>query len=289
MKLGAVFPQTEIGRDPGAIRAFAETAEGLGYHHLLVFDHVLGADIRERPGWRGAYNHTHQFHEPFTLFGYLAACTKRLQFVTGVLVLPQRQTALVAKQAAEVDVLTGGRLRLGVGIGWNEVEYEALGSNFHDRGARSEEQIALLRELWTKEVVDFKGKWHRVSAAGINPLPVQRPIPLWIGGHADAVMRRAARIADGVIFSSNDPPDERRVDKLMRLRQYAREAGRDPASLGVDARANLRDGPERAQREAERWRELGATHLTVNTMNAGLKTPQEHMEAVRRFQEAFRG
>jgi len=285
MKVGVVFPQTEIGPDPGAVRAFAEAAEGLGYEHILAFDHVLGADVRQRPSWRGAYNHAHLFHEPFVLFGHLAAVTRSIGFVTGVLVLPQRQAALVAKQAAEVDVLSGGRLRLGVGVGWNDVEYEALGQNFHDRGARSEEQIALMRELWTREVVTFKGRWHTVSAAGINPLPVQRPIPVWIGAHADAALRRAARIADGLVLSSNDPPDERRLALLERVRRYAHEAGRDPASLGLDARANLRDGLDRALAEAERWRELGATHLSVNTMNAGLRTPDDHMAAIRRFRE----
>ena len=206
MRLGVVFPQTEIGTDPGPIRAFAQAAEELGYLHILAFDHVLGADIRDRPGWNGAYDYTHLFHEPFVLFGYLAAVTSRAELVTSVLILGQRQTALVAKQAAEVDVLTGGRLRLGIGIGWNEVEYEALNENFHNRGARSEEQVALMRALWTQEVVNFDGRWHKVTAAGINPLPVQRPISVWFGGRADAVLRRIARIGDGFIMSSNQPP-----------------------------------------------------------------------------------
>src|SRR6185503_11240568 len=182
--------------DPGALRAYAQHADGLGYTHLLAYDHVLGADPEVHPGWSGPYDLHTTFHEPFVLFGYLAAVSS-LELVTGILVLPQRQTALVAKQAAEIDLLTGGRFRLGVGLGWNYVEFEALGEEFANRGRRSEEQIEVLRRLWTEPVVDFEGQWHRIPAAGINPLPVQRPIPIWIGGSAEAAVRRTARIADG--------------------------------------------------------------------------------------------
>src|SRR5438105_2091500 len=194
MRIGVVFPQTEIGSDPSVIRDYAQAAESIGYKHLLVYDHVLGASTEHRPDWRGPYTSETPFHEPFVLFGYLAAITQQLELVMGVLVLPQRQTALVAKQAAEVDVLSGGRLRLGVGIGWNQVEYEALGEDFHNRGKRIEEQITLLRELWTEPVVDFTGRWHRVAEAGVNPLPMQRPIPIWMGGYADVVLERAGRM-----------------------------------------------------------------------------------------------
>jgi probable F420-dependent oxidoreductase len=182
MQLGVVFPQTEIGNDPSIIRDYAQTAEGLGYSHILAYDHVLGASVKNRTDWRGPYTSDTPFHEPFVLFGYMASITERVGFTTGVIILPQRQTALVAKQAAQVDLLSGGRLRLGVGIGWNEVEYEALGEEFGNRGRRMEEQVELLRRLWTEPVVDFTGRWHRVPEAGINPLPVQRPIPVWIGG-----------------------------------------------------------------------------------------------------------
>ncbi|HEY9325316.1 MAG TPA: LLM class F420-dependent oxidoreductase, partial [Candidatus Limnocylindria bacterium] len=182
MRVGAVFPQLEIGTDPDAIAKYARTVEDLGYDHLVIFDHVLGADANRPGGWTGAYDHRSMFHEPFVLYGYLAAVTSRLRLATAVLVLGQRQTALVAKQAAEVDVLSRGRLTLGVGIGWNAVEYEALGESFTNRGRRIEEQIAVLRALWTQEVVDFKGRWHRIDRAGIDPLPVQRPIPIWMGG-----------------------------------------------------------------------------------------------------------
>src|SRR4029453_17668221 len=197
MNIGVVFPQVEIGQDPAVVRDYAQTVEGLGYTPLLVFDHLPGANPERPGGWKGPYTYRHLFHEPFVLFGYLAAVTERVELVTGILILPQRQTALVAKQAAVVDVLSRGRLRLGIGIGWNFVEYEALGENFKNRGRRSEEQIEVLRALWTKELVTFTGRWHKITDAGINPLPVQRPIPIWLGGGAEQVLRRIARLGDG--------------------------------------------------------------------------------------------
>jgi probable F420-dependent oxidoreductase len=288
MQIGVVFPQLEIGSDPAAIRDYAQAAEALGYAHLLAYDHVLGADIQHYPGWNGPYNHKDMFHEPFVLFGYLAAITQRLQFVTGVIILGQRQTALVAKQAAEVDVLSGGRLRLGVGIGWNYVEYEALGENFHNRGRRCEEQIAVLRALWTQEVVNFQGRWHRITHAGLNPLPVQRPIPIWLGGRVEAVIQRVARLADG--WFPQFRPDRAGEETMARLHQYARDAGRDPASIGIEGRISVAGrAPEDWAQEAEAWKKLGATHLSVNTMGAGFRSPQEHINAVRQFKEAVQG
>jgi len=285
MHIGVVFPQIEIGSDPVAVRDYAQAAESLGYAHLLVYDHVLGADVRHYPGWNGPYNHQNMFHEPFVLFGYLAAITQRLQLVTAVIILGQRQTALVAKQAAEVDVLTGGRLRLGFGTGWNYVEYEALGENFHNRGRRSEEQIAVLRALWTQEVVDFKGRWHRINHAGLNPLPVQRPIPVWLGGRVEAVIQRVARIGDG--WFPQFAPDSRGQETIARLHQYARDAGRDPASIGIEGRISIgKRTPDDWLKEAEAWERLGATHLSVNTMGVGLRAPQEHIDAIRQFKEA---
>jgi probable F420-dependent oxidoreductase len=285
MHVGVVFPQIEIGSDPAAVQDYAQAAESLGYAHLLVYDHVLGADARHHPGWNGPYNHQDMFHEPFVLFGYLAAITQRLELVTAVIILGQRQTALVAKQAAEVDVLSGGRLRLGFGTGWNGVEYEALGENFHNRGRRSEEQIAVLRALWTQEVVDFKGRWHRISHAGLNPLPVQRPIPIWLGGRAEAVIQRVARIGDG--WFPQFPPNSQGQETLARLHQYAREAGRDPSSIGIEGRISIGNHtPDDWRTEAEAWERLGATHLSVNTMGAGLRSPQEHINAIRQFKEA---
>ncbi|MFO1189576.1 MAG: LLM class F420-dependent oxidoreductase, partial [Alphaproteobacteria bacterium] len=209
MKIGLVFPQTEIGADPIAVRDYVQAVEEMGFNHLLVFDHVLGANSATYDAERlkGPYRENDMFHEPFVLFGYLAAITKRLELATAVLILTQRQTALVAKQAAEVDVLSGGRMRLGVGTGWNWVEYEALGVPFDDRGPRLDEQVKLLRELWTKPLITFKGQFHSVPDAGINPLPQRRPIPIWFGGMAEAVIRRVGTIGDGWYpqFPSLDP------------------------------------------------------------------------------------
>ena len=286
MQIGVVFPQTEIGASPAAIRDYVQAAEDLGYAHALVFDHVLGADARRHAGWNGPYSHMDMFHEPFVLFGYLASFTQQLELVTGVIILGQRQTALVAKQAAEVDILTGGRLRLGVGIGWNQVEYEALGTNFHDRGRRSEEQIAVMRALWTQEVVNFKGRWHQITDAGLNPLPVQRPIPLWLGGRAEAVVKRVGRLADG--WFPQFPPDKAGEDTLNRMREYARQAGRDPAAIGIEGRISFAGGnPDLWAQAAEAWQKLGATHLSVNTMKAGLHSPDEHIKAIRQFKAAL--
>jgi probable F420-dependent oxidoreductase len=285
VQVGVTFPQSEIGADPKAIRDYAQAAEDLGYEHLLAYDHVLGADPSNREGWRG-YTHKTMFHEPLTLFCYLAAITKRLEFVSGVIVLPQRQSALVAKQAAEVDVLSGGRLRLGAGIGWNAVEYEALGEDFSTRGARIEEQIEVMRLLWTREVVSFEGKYHRIDEAGINPLPVQRPIPVWMGARADVGLRRTARVADG--WFPLGPLDERMREAVKRLRGYVEEAGRDPDSVGIEARLDVsRVHQEEWIAQTEAWRSLGATHISVNTMNAGLGSPQEHVESIRRYKEAL--
>ncbi|HXV93709.1 MAG TPA: LLM class F420-dependent oxidoreductase [Pseudonocardia sp.] len=281
MRIGVVFPQREIGDDPAVIRDFAQTAEGLGYHHLLAFDHVLGAGRASRPDWRGPYDSEDAFHEPFVLFGHLAGLTARIELVTGVLVLPQRQTALVAKQAAEVDVLSGGRLRLGVGVGWNRVEYEALGEDFHDRGRRIEEQIALLRALWAEPVVDFTGRWHRVPDAGIKPRPVQRPVPIWLGGLADPVLRRVAAMGDG--WFPQMPPGEQAREALDRLRGYVTGAGRDPAAIGVEARVGVQQGePRDWPAMIDGWRELGATHLAVNPMDLGL-SGAGHVRAIERW------
>ncbi len=284
MRIGAVFPQTEIGADPGAIRDYAQAVEQVGFAHILAYDHVLGADTSTRPGWRGAYSGESMFHEIFVLFGYLAAIT-RVELVAGVLVLPQRQTALVAKQAAEVDVLTRGRTRLGVGVGWNEVEFQVLGENFRDRGRRIEEQIAVLRRLWTEPSVTFQGRWHTIEAAGINPLPVQRPIPIWIGGHADAVLRRVARIGDG--WFPQRPPDETSRQEVERLRGYLREAGRPEGAVGIEARLSLARVADEAGWKAfvAGWQRLGATYLTINTMGMGFTAVEQHLDALRRAKD----
>ena len=291
MNIGVVFPQTEIGSDPGAVREYAQAAEDLGYSYVIAYDHVLGADTRHHSNWPATYTSQHMFHEPFVLFGYLAGITTKLELVTAVIILGQRQTALVAKQAAEVDVLSGGRLRLGVGVGWNHVEYEALGKSFQDRGKRNEEQIELLRSLWTEDVVNFHGRWDRVTHAGISPLPVQRPIPIWmgVGGRSnplsnDRVLRRVARLADG--WFPRFLPDDTGRARIAKVQELAREAGRDPSAIGMDALINVTDGdPEFWQAKAAAWQGLGATHISVNTMGAGLQSPQDHIDAIQRFKD----
>ncbi len=284
MKLGAVFPQTEIGSDPGAVREYAQAAEELGYNHILAFDHVLGANAGSRPGWSGAYRHTDAFHEPFVLFGYLAGLTSTIELATAVIILPQRQTALVAKQAAAVDVLTGGRLRLGIGVGWNPVEYEALGEDFTNRGRRSEEQIDLMRKLWTNDLITYEGQWHTITDAGLNPLPVQQPIPVWFGGAAPQTIRRVATTGDGwfPIFR----PDEQGKELIEGMRSQAEAAGRDPASIGVESWVSIRGLSESDwQASIDAWAALDATHISVNTMNAGCDSVQAHIDAIRRFKE----
>lgn len=286
MRIGAVYPHTEIGEDPGAIRDWARAVEEMGYHHVLAFDHVLGASPQGRPGWAG-YTDQHAFHEPLVLFGFLAGVTTTLELTTGVLVLPQRQTALVAKQAAQVHLLSGGRLRLGVGIGWNEVEYQALGENFRDRGARSEEQVRLMRELWAHQAIDFTGRWHRVDRAGINPRPGPGGIPVWFGGYAEATMRRVGRLGDG--WMPRRWPDEVAHEQLERVRAYAREAGRDPAAIGFETRLTLPALPESRHAAYVRgWRDLGATHLSVDTMAMGLSTVDQHLDVLRDTLKAIR-
>jgi probable F420-dependent oxidoreductase len=285
MQLGVVFPQTEIGDDPALVRAYAETAEDLGYDHILAFDHVLGANKASRPDWRGPYSLDDTFHEPFVLFSYLAGITERIEFATGIVILPQRQTVLVAKQAAALDVLSNGRLRLGVGIGWNEVEFEALGQNFRDRGRRSEEQVELMRRLWTEEAVTFNGCWHTVTDAGLRPLPVQRPIPVWFGGDSDTVLPRIARLGDGWI-PRPAPPAEKRA-QVERMRALVRDAGRDPEAFGIESWVNAAAGtaPEAWAEEAAALRQAGCSHVSLNTMRAG-REPAEHIDAIRRFREA---
>ena len=287
MQLGVVFPQTEIGSDPGAVRDYAQAAEALGYEHLLVFDHVLGADASKREEWNRPYSHVDTFHEPFVLFGYLAGITEKLQMTTGILILPQRQAALVAKQAAAVDVLTGGRLRLGIGVGWNDVEYEALGESFRNRGRRCEEQIELMRALWTQNIVNFEGRYHKVTHAGINPLPVQQPIPVWFGGGADQVVERIGRLGDG--WFPQFQPDSAGQERIGQMRELATKAGRNPDNIGIEGRLNYADGADAWNRAAEAWAECGATHLSINTMRAGLANPDAHIKAIEEFKQAVSG
>ena len=278
MRVGVVFPQTEIGADVGAVRAYVQRVEELGYRHVLAYDHVLGADPAVHPGWRGPYDLTTTFHEPFVLFGYIAGVVTSLELVTGIIILPQRQTALVAKQAAEVDLLTRGRFRLGVGLGWNAVEYEALGQDFSTRGRRAEEQVELLRRLWTEPSVTFRGRFDRVTGAGLAPLPVQRPIPVWFGAQSERAYRRVGRLADG--WFPQVPPGPKLDQARSVVEQAAAEAGRDPARLGMEGRVSWRDDPGKLAEHAATWREAGATHLSVNTMGAGLRTVDDHLRVL---------
>jgi probable F420-dependent oxidoreductase len=277
MHIGVVFPQTELGGDVGAVRAYGQGAEALGFRYLLAYDHVVGADPAAYPGWNGPYDVHTTFHEPFVMFGYLAGVTS-LELVTGIIIAPQRQTALLAKQAAEVDLLAEGRFRLGLGIGWNRVEYEALGQDFRTRGRRLDEQIALLRRLWTEESVTYDGQFDHIKGAGLAPLPVQRPIPLWLGGSSPAAYRRIGRVADGWFPQVSPGPD---LDEaLQAIADGAADAGRDPAAIGMDGRVTWRGDEAQLAERLTQWQQYGATHVAVNTMGAGLRTADEHLSAL---------
>jgi probable F420-dependent oxidoreductase len=295
MDVGAIFPQTECGTDVTVIAGFVREVEALGYDHLFVADHVLGADPRHHshPALQ-TYSHEAVVHEALTLIAYLAAITTRLRLATGILILPQRQTALVAKQAAQLDVLSGGRLRLGIGVGWNAVEFEALNETFDNRGRRSAEQVEVLRKLWTEPVVTYRGDFHRISHAGLNPMPIQRPIPIWFGvgsrDHAvppDAALRRIARLADG--WSPNFAPDAQGCALVDRVHRYAREAGRDPARLPLEGRVRLAGhDPGGWMKQVEAWKAVGATSVIAEARNAGLRFPDGHLDAFRRFRQLVR-
>ncbi len=285
MKIGVVFPQTEIGPDAGGVRAYTQAVEQMGYTHVLAYDHVIGANLANRPDWKGPYSLETAFHEPFVLFSFMAGMTKTLEFATGIVILPQRQTVLVAKQAAALDVLSDGRFRMGIGIGWNEVEYESLGMEFTDRGARSEEQIALMRALWTKESVNFEGQWHTVPDAGINPMPIQQPIPIWLGGGADIVVKRIARIADG--WMPMWQPDEAGLKELDKLYVYAKEAGRVGSDIGINGRVTADLASEDSWSDAVKsWSGIKADYIDINTMGQGLSGADAHIERLEKFRPA---
>jgi probable F420-dependent oxidoreductase len=286
MKLGVLFPQPEIGNDPFVIRDFVQAVEGLGYDYLSVYENVTGANPDRPDGWDAEFTYEDPTHTPLILFGYLAGLTKTLKFLTNVMVLPSRQTVLVAKQAAEIDILSGGRLRLGVAVGWNPLEYQAMSVNFHERGKRIEEQIIVLRQLWTKPLVKFSGQFHQLDDIGVNPLPLQRPIPIWIGGVADPVLRRAARLGDG--WLPPVLPAELAVEMASRLGRYLREADRKPDHFGIRCRLDARM-PSEWMTQLAMWRGLGATHAELITTEAGLKMPEGHVQALRRFKDEAGG
>jgi probable F420-dependent oxidoreductase len=277
MQIGVTLPQTEIGGAVADLRTYAEGVEQLGYDHLVAYEHVVGADPAVYTDWSGPYDIDSTFHEPFVLLGYLAGITK-LELAPAVIILPQRQTALVAKQAAEVDLLAEGRFRLGIGLGWNEVEYEALGQDFSTRGRRMDEQVALLRRYWTERSITFEGEFDRVTGAGIAPLPLQRPIPLWFGGGSKPAFRRMGRLADGWLPMMTPGPE---LDEAMAtIAASAEAAGRDPQTIGMEGRITWGGDLDQVKLEAEQWRALGATHVSINTMGSGLVGVDAHVEVL---------
>jgi probable F420-dependent oxidoreductase len=282
VQLGVVLPQTEIGPDPDVLVRFTRAAEEGGLTFLIAYDHVLGADTSSRLDWPGPYDLGSQFHEIFVLFGYLAALTQ-MELMTAVLVLPQRQTALVAKQAAEIDVLTGGRFKLGVGIGWNAVEYEALDVDFHTRADLYEEQVDVLRLLWTEDAVTFKGRFHSIDRAGILPRPIQRPIPIWMGGGlAPPVLRRIGRMSDGWVC--NTLPGQALTDALEVVRTSSVEAGRPAEAVPLQGIVQPRDRDDvggALRRQLARWESVGATRVAISGLGGG-RTPDEHIEFIKR-------
>jgi probable F420-dependent oxidoreductase len=276
MHIGAVYPQIELRGDPSAVRRIGRAVEDLGFEHLLAYDHVLGAVHADRtPPLTGPYTERDPFHDPFVMFAYLAGITDRIHFASGVLILPQRQTALVARQAADVDLLSGGRLRLGVGVGWNHVEYEALGLDFRTRGARQEEQIGLLRQLFTEPVVDFSGRFDRIDRASLVPKP-ERSIPIWLGGASEAAFDRAARLADGFIFFGGDI--DRTLNAWNGLRERVRGHGRSVEDFGADYVALPGRGIDGLVAEIDAWRDAGGTHASVATMGLGLDSVDGHID-----------
>ena len=287
MKVGAIYPQTELGGDVGAVKAFAQAAEEMGYDHLVIYDHVLGADHAGRePKLRGPYKNTDPFHEPIVTYAYLAGVTERIELVTGVLVLPQRQTALVAKQAADVDLFSGGRLRLGIGVGWNWVEFDALElpDTFKKRGRRQEAQIDLMRKLWAEQQIEHQDDFHRVDRAGILPLP-KRQIPIWLGGSSEVAYDRAARMADGFLISGRSQDYAQKIK--TRIEGQLDELGRERSSFGFESIQSFNRGPNRWPEDIAAWQGAGGSHISIVTMGADLKKVDDHIDAIRQWREVY--
>ena len=289
MKLGGALPLSDIGGDPATVRLVAQAAEAAGYDHLGAPDHVLGVNAASRPGWGARNTSADLFHDPFVLFGFLSGCTTRVGFSTEVLILAQRQTVLVAKQAASLDVLSGGRFRLGIGIGWNEVEFVGLNEDFHNRGRRSEEQVQVMRALWAEPHVKFEGKWHHIDDAGINPMPIRGRIPIWFGGHHDLTLRRIAKWGDGWMMNAYPAGAAAEAD-FAKLCAYAEQAGRDPASIGVEVWVSIGAGDDANWREEFKfWKSAGVTHVTLNATfqrshhrRIASRSLQAHLTAIER-------
>jgi len=281
MEIGAVFPHNEIGTDPQAIKDYAQGVEELGVTHLLIYDHVLGAD-RDRPGgFEGPYDKDIAFHEPFTTFAFIAAVTQKLDMITTVMILPQRQTVLVAKQAAELAILSNNRFKLGIGVGWNAVEYVGLNENFHDRGKRQAEQVELMRLLWESEVLEYKGNYHQIDKASINPRP-SLPVPIWFGGGAPKLIQRCAELGDGWIPLMG--PNDKAKAMLDEIREKRAAKGLSWEDFGVQAQAQYAGGnPELWAKHATKWRDLGASHLAIATHNAGQTDVQGHLKRIQEY------
>jgi probable F420-dependent oxidoreductase len=281
MKIGVVFPQIEFLPDAAAVKDYAQTVEQLGFSHVIAYDHIVGANPDRPGGWTGPYTFKDPFLEPFVLFSFMAGFTQKLGFLSGIIILPQRQTVLAAKQAATLDVLSSGRLRMGVGLGWNTVEYEALGQDFHSRGKRLEEQVSFMRELWTKPLVTFEGRWDRITDAGLNPLPIQRPIPVWFGGTAEPALKRAARLGDGWLPNTRKPEDARPMLEI--IHQELDKRGRSIQDFGIEARLSFADGDMgKLAAQIKGWEELGAGFISINTMGCSFSVPRMHLEALER-------
>jgi probable F420-dependent oxidoreductase len=291
VKIGAVFPQAAIAAAPDAVREYVAGVDELGFDHMLIFDTVVGADRARHPNLAGAYRQEHLFHELLVLLGFAAATAPELELATAVVIAPQRQTALLAKQTAEIDILTRGRFRCGLAVGHDDVSFEALGMNFHDRGKRFEEQVELLRRYWTEDVFDFDGRWHKVTGAGINPLPRQRPIPIWMGGSTESGIRRAARLGDGFFPHPNKPLPGGWPATIHRLRGWVAETGRDPASFGVEPWIDVAGGtPEQWRESVDEWLDLGITHLGLKTTilgEADASSPDLHLDRLREARSAL--
>ena len=284
MEFGVVFPQTEIGSRPGPARELIQASEQMGFDGLVVYDHVLGADTSHYQGIDFFYDIDDNFHEILVLLGWAAAITERIKLITGIVILPQRQTALVAKQAAEVDVLSNGRFVLGIGVGWNPVEFDCLNEDFHNRGKRVEEQIEVMRALWTKKVVNYQGRWHTIKQAGMNPFPVQQPIPIWIGGDAYPVLKRVGRMGDGW-FPTTSRADDAKL-KIEVIRQSAAEAGRDPSEIDIAVQVTLSEIPmSNVADYVRQWQELGASKFYLDTMNCGFDSVAKHLETFKKYSD----
>ena len=293
MRLGVILPLTDIGGDPGVVAEFAQTAEELGYQEIGAPDHVLGVNVASRPDWGARNTSADFFHDPFVLFGFLSGLCKQAVFSTQVLIVAQRQTVLVAKQSASLDVLSGGRFRLGIGVGWNKVEFTGLNENFHNRGKRSEEQAEVMQALWANPHVSFNGKWHTIEDAGINPIALNGRIPLWYGGHEDVTLQRIAKYGDGWMMLAH-PPGAEAVAAFDKMRRYAEAAGRDPKTIGLEVWTSVGAGTEKDWREEVKfWKQAGVEYITLNNtfgrynhIRIAGRTMADHLKALRQYRDA---